>query len=282
VLPAVLAESGQVHQAVVNLLTNACDATLAAGGGVITLEAAQVTIDELIATQADVKPGDYVCISVTDTGRGIEQSILPRIFDPFFTTKPVGRGTGLGLAIVHGVMKSINGAVTVSSTLGQGAKFSLYFPVATQVSADTQLANTPTLELTSAAKKSVVHILYVDDEEALIFLMSRTLERMGHRVTACESPEEALAIFIANPNDFDLVVSDMAMPVMTGIELAERMLAVRPQLPFIITSGFVDAADVERAQRVGVSQMIMKPNTVEELSLVVANVLRDQQIAAAS
>lgn len=287
-LPAVQAESGQVHQAVVNLLTNASDATIAAGGNLITLDAMAVTSDD---TAFEVRPGRYVCISVTDTGNGIEQSVLPRIFDPFFTTKPVGRGTGLGLAIVHGVMKSINGAVTVSSQSGQGAKFCLYFPIATQPNSqsiaasaapsDTQVnVESATIATSAVPEQRVVHILYVDDEEALIFLMSRTLERMGHKVTACESPEQALTLFTDNPDEFDLVVSDMAMPIMNGIELAERMLAIRPQLRFIITSGFIDAADVEHAQRVGVSRMIMKPNTVEELSMAVANVLRDQRVAA--
>jgi PAS domain S-box-containing protein len=285
-LPAVQAESGQVHQAVVNLLTNACDATIAAGGNLIMLDAMQVIIDDTAAkVRPDIRAGRYVCVSIRDTGKGIEQSVLPRIFDPFFTTKPMGRGTGLGLAIVHGVMKSINGAVTVSSRWGQGATFDLYFPVATQIglpAADTATSVARinvTDAVTASPKKSAVHILYVDDEEALIFLMSRTLERMGHTVTACESPEQALAIFTASPDEFDLVVSDMAMPAMNGIELAERMLAIRPQLRFIITSGFIDAADVEHAQRIGVSRMIMKPNTVEELSLSVASVLREQQNA---
>jgi|GEM_PF-2564677 len=284
-LPAVAAESGQVRQVVMNVLTNAVEACIAAGGGSIELTATVVTSAGFVLQSVpELKPGRYVCVSVADDGDGIDAEILQRIFDPFFTTKTGGSGNGLGLAMVHGIMKSIDGAVTVADNAGRGATFSLYFP-ATDKNHTTITASVVDEQAATAAtpaiKNSAVHILYVDDEEALIFLMSRTLERMGHQVTACESPDEALRIFSENPDDFDLVVSDMTMPGMTGLELAERMLAIRPQMPFIITSGFIDANDVERAQRVGVNQMIMKPNTVEELSLVVANVLRDQQIGAA-
>jgi CheY-like chemotaxis protein len=232
---------------------------------------AAVDVDEsLLQPIPEVRQGRYVCITVNDAGKGIDPAALPRIFDPFFTTKASGRGTGLGLSIVHGIMKSIDGAVTVHSTPGQGATFTLYFPAQLAATAATPRVAVP------APVHRAAHILYVDDEESLIFLMTRTLERMGHRVTACASPVAALEKFMAGAYDFDLVVSDMAMPSLSGIELAERILAVRPQLPFIITSGFVDAADVERAHAVGVRQMIMKPNTVEELSVALAAILREQ------
>ncbi len=276
-LPEILASGGQVHQALINLLTNAADAAVAVGGGAITLEVVEVDVREALHhLSQEVKPGQYVCITVTDAGKGIDPAVLPRIFDPFFTTKASGRGTGLGLAIVHGIMKSIDGAVTVLNTPGHGVAFTLYFP--TQQAA--AMAATPVA--VPAAQSRSMRILYVDDEESLIFLMTRTLERMGHRVTAYLSPAVALEKFMANADAFDLVVSDMSMPGLSGIELAERMLAVRPQLPFIITSGFVDAADVERAHAVGVRQMIIKPNTVDELSVVLATFLGEQDAPVVS
>lgn len=274
-LPAVLADSSQIHQTLINLLTNAADAAVSVDGEV-SLDVAVVDVDAtLCQLTPELQLGRYVRLSVSDRGVGIEPEILQRIFDPFFTTKPTGRGTGLGLAIVHGIMKSIEGAVTVSSAPGNGSTFSLYFPVERGVSL---VAKTETKILPPAR---AAHILYVDDEEALIFLMTRTLQRMGHRVTACISPAEALQVFSANTDDFDLVVSDMTMPGMSGIELAAQVLALRPQLPFIITSGYVDAADVERAQAVGVRQMIMKPNTVDELSEVLGAILQEEVMASA-
>lgn len=272
-LPDILADASQVHQVLINLLTNAADAAIVADG-MVMLEAAVLDVDESMQPLLpDLKPGRHVRITVSDRGKGIEPALLPRIFDPFFTTKPAGRGTGLGLAIVHGIMRSIEGAVTVHSSPGEGASFSLYFPVPHAAQAAVEL----TAGTAPAARAA--HILYVDDEESLIFLMTRTLERMGHRVTACVSPEQALQQFMAGAGDFDLIVSDMAMPGMSGMELAEQVLAVRPDMPFIITSGYIDVADAERAHAIGVRQMIMKPNTVDELSAALSAILQEQGVA---
>lgn len=272
-LPAVTADSNQVHQALINLLTNAADAASTADG-VIALRVDVVRIGTPIHDAPELQPGSYVRIAVSDRGNGIDRDIQQRIFDPFFTTKPAGKGTGLGLATVHGIMKRVGGAVTVGSIPGHGATFSLYFPVQNQL----PVADEPKAKVPAGGYKA--HILYVDDEESLVFLMSRTLQRMGHRVTACAVPEEALAVFKANADDFDLVVSDMAMPGMSGLELAVQMLAIRPQLPFVITSGYVDAATMARAQEIGVRQMIMKPNTVDELSEVLSAVLKEEGMAS--
>ena len=171
-------------------------------------------------------------------------------------------------------MKGIDGAVTVQSEPGHGATFSLYFPVQEHV----PVVVSPTAKVPSEARRA--NILYVDDEESLVFLMTRTLERMGHRVTGCASPEQALAVFTANADDFDLVVSDMAMPGMSGLELAGQVLGIRPQLPFVITSGYVDADTMARARDLGVKQMIMKPNTVDELGEVLHAILQDESVAS--
>ena len=274
-LPAVAADSSQVHQALINLLTNAADAA-ATADGIIRVQVGVVRIGMLDGDDVpELQPGDYVRILVSDRGSGIDRDLQQKIFDPFFTTKPTGKGTGLGLATVHGIMKSVEGAVTVDSEPGHGATFSLYFPVHNHLPA----ADQPRAQTRSGARKA--HILYVDDEESLVFLMTRTLQRMGHRVTACAAPEQALAEFRNNADDFDLVVSDMAMPGMSGLDLAEQVLAIRSQLPFVITSGYVDAAAVVRAQEIGVRQMIMKPNTVDELSELLNAILREEGMANA-
>lgn len=273
-LPSVLVDSTQLHQALLNLLTNAADAA-AMDGGKVELNVAAVNVDAALQRRVpDLKQGLYVCMTVADNGIGMDSETLQRIFDPFFTTKSTGRGTGLGLAIVHGIMKTANGAVTVRSSLGKGASFSLYFPAQNS----SPLPIEPAPKVQAAARPA--HLLYVDDEEALVFLMTRTLQRMGHRITACTSPEQALKKILASDADFDLVVSDMSMPGMSGLELAQQVLAAKPQLPFILTSGYLDAADVERARAIGVRQMIMKPNTVDELGQVLSEILQGQAAAS--
>ncbi|MGC3982186.1 MAG: PAS domain S-box protein [Steroidobacteraceae bacterium] len=273
-LPNVLADSSQIHQTVINLLTNAADAAGNADG-LINVDVGVVDVDEsLQQLSPDLHRQRYLRISVVDQGKGIDDSVLQRIFDPFFTTKPTGRGTGLGLAIVHGIMKSLDGAVTVHSVAGKGSRFSLYFPVQNRM----PVAAAPVHKAQPTGRTA--HILYVDDEESLVFLMTRTLERMGHRVTAYTSPEQALHEIEMGNDDFDLIVSDMTMPGMSGIELAERALSLRPDVPFIITSGYLDAADIERARALGVRQMIMKPNTVDELSIALATILQEEVASA--
>lgn len=271
-LPAIRADGGQLHQVLINLLTNAADAAHSADAHIEVDLAILETATAPAPLPPELKPGGYVCITIADNGPGIEQTHLRRIFDPFFTTKPAGRGTGLGLAIVHGIMKSVEGAVTVSSSPGKGARFAVYFPACEPGQGVTAPVPQPPPVF------QPLHILYVDDEEALVFLMTRTLERMGHQVTPCISPDEAWAQVMSRGEVFDVVVSDMAMPGMSGIELAERVLAARPQLPFIITSGYIDAADIARAQAIGVRRMIMKPNTVEELSAALLAIVPDRQV----
>lgn len=269
-LPAVAADSSQIHQALINLLTNAADAAAQADNVVrLIVDVVAIGVADFDDAPA-LRPGSYVRIAVSDRGRGIERDIRQRIFDPFFTTKPTGKGTGLGLATVHGIMKSVEGAVILDSEPGRGSTFFLYFPVQHQL----PVIDEP--KSTDRSERRKAHILYVDDEESLIFLMTRTLQRMGHRVTAYAAPEQALAALKANADDFDLVVSDMAMPGMSGLELAKQALAIRPELPFVITSGYMDAATMAMAEDVGVRQMIMKPNTVDELSELLNSILQKE------
>ena len=263
----VLADASQIHQALINLLTNAADAVPAVGGEV-TVQLESVEADQqLLESELELHPGRYARVSIIDNGMGMDVQTLERIFDPFFTTKPVGQGTGLGLAIVHGIMKGHDGVVTVHSKEGEGTRFDLYFPVH-----DMSL-DLPTIPKAAVNDLRQGHILYVDDEEALVFLVTRVLQRAGHKVSGFTTPTDALDAIRLHPESYDLVVSDMSMPGMSGLELARKVLAIRPGVPFIITTGFFRAEDYQVARDIGVRQLILKPNTVDELSSAIQRVL---------
>ena len=258
-LPPVAADSGQIHQIVVNLAMNAAHA-LGARGGVIEVRLDTLQVDAyLAATLRDVQPGHHVRLVVADNGCGMDRATLGRIFDPFFTTKPAGQGTGLGLSIVHGIMKSCRGAVTVYSQPDKGTTFQLYFPVATG-KPEAQLAAIHTVASTRGE-----HVMYVDDEEPLVRLALRVLTRLGYRVTGHTDPVHALEEFLGRPREFDAIITDVAMPGMSGFDLTQAVLATRPDIPIIMTSGYVRKEDEELAQRLGVREIILKPNTLDEL-----------------
>ena len=271
----VLADTGQIHQAVINLLTNAADAVLSSGGEIEVLLEPVDADQHLLQEEPELHPGRYARISIIDNGAGMDTITLERIFDPFFTTKPVGQGTGLGLAIVHGIMKGHDGVVTVQSKAGEGTRFDLYFPL---LDAATGISEVHSKDDSDGRAG---RILYVDDEDALVFLLTRTLQRAGHKVSGYTTPEEAIQAFSDHPDDFDLIVSDMSMPGMSGLELAKKVFAIRPEVPFIITTGFVRAEDYQAATNIGVRQLILKPNTVDELSVAIQTVLQERVVADA-
>jgi CheY-like chemotaxis protein/two-component sensor histidine kinase len=244
--PLVLADTTQVHQVVVNLLTNASHAIVAGKGTItVSLSAAQITSD---SAQMPVAPGNYALLRVSDDGCGMDEAVARRIFEPFFTTKSKGEGTGLGLSVVHGIMKSHGGSISVSSRVGHGTTFHLYFPAAQQPG-----------QLSLRAGQRRPRILLVDDDEALAFLAQRVLERRGYSVTACASPVLALQEFRSHPDDYDLLVTDMSMPSMSGTELVAQVRAVRPELPAVLTSGHVEPEATEAVQRLGNARLVQKP-----------------------
>jgi CheY-like chemotaxis protein len=189
----------------------------------------------------------------------MDQETIGRIFDPFFTTKPPGQGTGLGLSLVHNIVASYDGVITVASEPGTGTTFHLYFPGVDAVAPVAQ----PDPPEPGPARGG--HILYVDDEDALVLLVTRLLKRLGYRVTACADAVDALERFRRQPRDFDAVVTDLSMPGMSGFDLAREILAVRPDLPVVMTSGYFRPQDQELAGKLGIRELILKPNTVEEL-----------------
>jgi signal transduction histidine kinase/ActR/RegA family two-component response regulator len=257
--PPVAADSGQIHQIVVNLTTNAAYA-IGTRGGVIEVKLDTLEVDsDLAETLRNLPPGRYVRLVIADNGCGMDRATLGRIFDPFFTTKPAGQGTGLGLSIVHGIMNSCHGAVTVYSQPDKGTSFHLYFPAA---AGKVESQPAPAAKLASAHGERV---MYVDDEEPLVRLAKRVLTRLGYLVTGHTDPVQALEEFRDRPGDFDVIITDVSMPSLSGFDLTREALAIRPDLPVIMTSGYVRKEDEEAAQQLGVREIILKPNTLDEL-----------------
>lgn len=267
--PAVLADASQIHQVVVNLCTNAVHA-LRDQPGVIKVELAELEADpDFAKTHADLRPGRYVRLTVADNGCGMDRSTLEHIFEPFFTTKAPGEGTGLGLSVVHGIVKSHEGGVTVYSEPGKGTTFNLYFPVFDAEPADFSTEAEP------VPRGGGQHILFVDDEEPLATLGKVLLERLGYRVTSLTSVKEALAVVRDQPQQFDLVVTDLTMPDMNGVELARQLLTAQPHLPIILTTGFGATLTPESAREMGFRELLFKPNTFRTLGGAVHRVLAD-------
>ncbi len=267
-VPPVATDSIQIHQVVMNLATNAAHA-IGESHGVIAIGLSTLIIDAATAVQLDDLPiGRYVSLTVSDTGSGIDKAIIDRIFDPFFTTKQAGQGTGLGLAVVHGIVKTHGGAITINSERGKGATFTVYLPIATEPAV-------VELPLPAARRGKGEHVLYVDDEESLVFLISRVLERLGYRVTGCVDPVQALQEFRAHPQAFDVLVTDLSMRGMNGFELTREVRAIRSDLPVLLTSGYLRSEDRETAQQVGIRELILKPNTVEELGHAIDRTLHE-------
>ena len=268
-LPPVRVDAGQIQQAVVNLVKNAADAIGPRPGRVEIRVAAETIGTETGRMIAALDPGRYVKLTVSDDGPGMDRTTRDRAFDPFFTTKEAGGGTGLGLSIVHGILQAHGGAAAIESRPGQGAKVHLYFPAA---------EDAPSVAAGSVSEKEArirtERLLFVDDDEALVFLANEMLGRLGYRVTAFDSPVEALEAFRADPDAFDGVISDISMPRMSGFALAAEILALRPAIPFVITSGYVRPEDEESAVRLGVRAVILKPNTVDEMAGTLDRIFR--------
>jgi PAS domain S-box-containing protein len=262
----ILADSTQINQVMINLFTNAAHA-MEDAGGVITIGIQNVYLDQVSAPfYPDLSLGNYVKLTVSDTGTGIDHEIKDRIFDPYFTTKEVGKGSGIGLSVVHGIVKSHNGAIYVDSKFGKGTTFSILFP-ATEEEA---VIETEAIEKLSTGNE---RILFVDDEKSMAEIGRRRLERLGYQVEAKTNPIEALELFRADPDQFDLVITDMTMPHITGDKLVKEILKIRPDMPTILCTGFSEKIDEEKAKKIGVRQYIEKPFDRGKLSRLVRKVL---------
>jgi CheY-like chemotaxis protein len=251
-----------------NLATNAVHAMKEKGILEILVSEVVLSEDE-VSHQPNLKPGDYVELTMRDTGTGMDAVTMARIFDPFFTTKEVGEGTGMGLAVVHGIVKNHGGFITVDSRVGEGSTFRVYFPVTERVVSEAD-------DLGEGEFSGTERILFVDDEKTIAKLGELTLARFGYKVHAISSSLEALELFRLDPNAFDLVVTDQSMPKMSGYELAAEMLNIRPDLPVILCTGYSTMISAEEAKAAGIREFLMKPIGEMKLARAVRRVLDSQ------
>ncbi len=261
----ILADPTQINQVLINLCTNADHAM--PDGGVMMVTLKNIELDEKFTVKfPDLTPARYVNLTVADTGHGIPQEDIDRIFDPYFTTKEVGRGTGMGLAVVHGIVKGHNGSITVKSELGRGTTFSIFFPVV-----EREPISEIAIEEDLPSGKE--RIFFVDDEESIVRVSCQRLERLGYKVESTTNPLEALDLFRSKPNQFDLVISDLTMPKMTGDKLVKEILNIRPDTPIIICTGFSEKMDIKKAREIGASGYLEKPHEKRDLAKMVRKVL---------
>ena len=271
-VPAVLADSTQIHQIIMNLATNAAHA-MKDRGGRLKIELSAMSLDASMArTVSNLRAGRYVRLSVSDSGCGMNAAIQQHIFEPFFTTKAPGEGTGLGLSVVHGIMSSHGGAITVSSAPDTGTTFTLYFPAGG--TAAPAIVSRPSTSVRGHGE----HILFVDDEPALASLGKKVLEQGGYRVTACTSPLEALAAFRSEPDGYDLVITDLTMPNLTGTALAGELLKLRADVPIILTTGFGRLMSQDQAFALGIRGLLRKPVAAATLIDGVHRALEPQEL----
>jgi len=259
----VLGNPAQLQQVIVNLCNNAVYA-MRKQGGVLDIELSDLVIDAS-DVPSGMKAGEYLKLSISDTGTGIKAEHMDRIFDPFFSTKE-GAGAGLGLSVVHGIVGQTGGHITVESRPGQGSRFEVYLP---KIAKNRRKAAKETDPVPGGTER----ILFVDDEGWLVEVGTSLLEGLGYRVTATTSSIEASRIFSSEPDAFDIVLTDQTMPNMTGLELARLVTEARPSLPVVLITGFNYLIDSDEAERSGVSAFAMKPLTKAEIAQVVRNAL---------
>lgn len=269
----VVADATQIHQIVINLCTNAAHAMESVGGQLeVRLEEEEIQLHpiedaDVTSSANQLEPGRYVCLSISDTGHGIPEHLMERIFDPYFTTKAKGMGTGLGLAVVRGIVQNHGGLIHAASNTGKGTRFKIYLPV----SESHLLPEAQPFHLLSQGNERV---LLVDDEEGLAELGGKLLAALGYRVSSFISAREALDAFCARPDDFDVIITDMVMPHMSGEALSKEILALRPEVPIIAYTGFSNLLAAEQVKMIGVKAVLQKPITIHGMSQAIRKVLR--------
>jgi PAS domain S-box-containing protein len=262
----VLADPVQIHQVVMNLCANAAHA-MRAGGGVLEVALAEVELDgQAVEHHTDLAPGHYLCLTIKDSGHGMSPEIMARIFDPFFSTKIPGEGTGMGLSVVHGIVKAHGGTIEVASELGAGTSFQVYLP---RLQSDTVLKPRTRPPIARGNER----ILLVDDEEPVVDMGRQILTHLGYEVIALTSSEKAIELFRQDPSQFDLVITDQTMPRITGIELAREILAICPEMPVILCTGFSDIVTAEEAKREGIREYVMKPIVTVDFANTIRSIL---------
>lgn len=270
---AVLADATQIHQIIINLCTNASHA-VTGDKGLIEVTLQPLTLKK--RTDENFKglaPGNYLELIIKDTGSGIDPGNCEKIFDPYFTTKEVGKGTGMGLAVVHGIVKNHNGEIFVESEPGKGTTFSIVFP--TIMEHPLQETIDHTVEVRPSGQETV---LFVDDEEAIAEMAQTMLNKLGYKASICTDPLEALSLFKKDPKSFDLVITDMTMPKMSGVTLSKNLKEVRPDIPIIICTGHSSLENEEKTKEIGISAYAMKPITMAEIAKLIRFVLDGKDV----
>ncbi|MCP4694788.1 MAG: response regulator [Desulfobacterales bacterium] len=262
----VMADPTQINQVIMNMCTNAGHAMQIKGGVMeVSLSSEELT-PEFTSRRMNIKPGKFLKLVVKDSGHGMSATVMSRIFDPFFTTKPQGEGTGLGLSMVHGIISGLGGLITPYSEPGKGSRFEIYMPVI-------ETEASPKITAQKVLPSGAEHILFVDDEPPIVKMGKQSLERLGYHVETRTSSLEALELFKAKPRRFDLVITDMTMPNMTGEDLSLEMLEIRPDIPIILCTGFSNIITEERAKKVGIKAFVTKPILMREIAETIRNVL---------
>jgi signal transduction histidine kinase/ActR/RegA family two-component response regulator len=257
----------QIHQVIMNLCTNAFHAMQDKGGRLeVKLSQVDIGADDIL-DKMGMAPGRYLRLEVIDTGQGMEPAVLSRIFEPYFTTKDPGKGTGLGLSVTHGIVKSHGGDIKVYSEPGKGTTFQVYFPLIEHVVTRTQSVST------EIAARGSEHILLIDDEIQIVQMEQQMLQRLGYSVTIRTSSMDALETFARQPHKFDLIITDMTMPDMTGIDLAPQLLKIRPDIPIILSSGFSEVITEEKVKASGIREFIQKPMAINDLAMTMRKIL---------
>jgi PAS domain S-box-containing protein len=268
----VLADPTQIHQLLMNLCTNAAHAMGENGGSLtITLSNADIFLKNQDILP-EIAPGQYLLLTVRDTGLGMDRALLDRIFEPYFTTKESGEGTGLGLAVAHGIVKSYGGTILVQSEPGKGTLFQIFLP---RIDRPIEVKGSePPFESVPMGRET---ILLVDDEQAVLKIGQKMLEHLGYEVISSSTSLEALRLFRDQPDRFDLVVTDMTMPEMTGDRLAQEIMRIRPGFPVILCTGFTERITKDEAQTLGIRELLAKPLAIHTLAKTIREIL-DQKL----
>ena len=263
----ILADATQIHQVIMNLATNAYQA-MGDSGGVLTLRLEEVEVPGKDAPFDDINPGRYARLLIADTGLGMTAEVQSKIFEPFFTTKKKDTGTGMGLSVVHGIVNNMNGHIRVQSRPGHGTELAVFFPI----DSGHRIAGIEKIR-TQALPGGNETILLVDDEPAIIQLQTKALEKLGYKVITETDPERALSLFEKEPEKFDLIITDLSMPKLSGDKLAGELLRIRPGIPIVLCTGFSEKLPTKKPERIGVNAILMKPVTMKKMAFTIREVL---------
>jgi PAS domain S-box-containing protein len=264
---AVMGDPTGIHQIVMNLCSNAYHA-MREKGGIMEVRLTHFDVNEFLGAM-HLSPGRYIRLTISDTGHGMDSFVKEKIFEPYFTTKKVGEGTGMGLFVVHGIVKGLGGDIRVYSEPNVGTTFHIYIPCIEQE----RLPDTDKAVAHIVEQGGNEHILLIDDELPIIKMIQQMLERLGYRVTPRTSSVEALELFRVRPDAFDLIITDMTMPNMTGTDLSEQILKVRPDIPIVLCTGFSEFITEKKARAMGIREFVMKPVVKSKLSAVLRRLL---------